>query len=145
MEVTDLQQKKEADPCVCRHTAASNCCGDFNLHQMITNQITNTSPRVPGVFVPISQHREPPRPGDGAAGALSVTVNDHLTLALKSFTERKKGGKGGRGDAHSLQDGERRWGGGSQRRQGMDKGGWGGGKCVLESFQGGGEGSVPQG
>lgn len=136
MEVTDLQQKKEADPCVCRHTAASNCCGDFNLHQMITNQITNTSPRVPGVFVPISQHREPPRPGDGAAGALSVTVNDHLTLALKSFTERKKGGRGGRGDAHSLQDGERRWGGGQPGETRDGQGGVGGREVCAREFSG---------
>lgn len=87
---------------------------------------------------------------------LFVTVNDHLTLALKSFTgqvEREEAG-GSRREAHSPQEGRRRRrDGGGKGEQRMD--GWTKGRevcvcvCAGEFFyrkrEGESEGCVPQG
>lgn len=42
---------------------------------------------------------------------LFVTVNGHLTLALKSFTVERGEARGSRREAHSLQGGTETWGG----------------------------------
>lgn len=110
-----------------------------------------------------------PQPRDrelgGARGLLLfVTVNDHLTLALKSFTgqverdgdrEWKREG-GSRREAHSLQEGQRR-GEKEQPEHRMDGRMKGGKKvclCVraclcagefLKEREGESEGCVPQG
>lgn len=96
---------------------------------------------------------------EGGGVLLFVTLNDHLTLALKSFTgqvgEKGRGAGGSRREAHSLQEGQRR-GKREQPEQRMD--GWTDRArvcmcaclcvCVgefLRAREGESEGCVPQG